>query len=43
MYRFGIQSDTWDPGSVAAQLPGTLFPIPTSEIEANCYLNGSCG
>lgn len=43
MYRFGIQSDTWVPGSAAVEFPGTLFPIPTSEIEANCRLNGSCG
>lgn len=42
MYRFGIQSDSWDPSSVAATVPGTLYPIPSSEIEANCVLNGSC-
>lgn len=43
MYRFGIQSDSWDPASVAATMPGSLYPIPTREIEANCYLNGTCG
>ena len=42
MYRFGIQSDTWDPGSVAMTRPGTLYPIPSSEVDANCLLNGSC-
>jgi hypothetical protein len=29
--------------SVAATLPGTLYPIAQSEIDVNCYLNGSCG
>jgi hypothetical protein len=43
MYRFGISSDAWDPSSVAATLPGTLYPIAQSEIDVNCYLNGSCG
>ena len=42
MYRFGIQSDSWEPTSVAATVPGTLYPIPSREIEANCELNGSC-
>jgi hypothetical protein len=42
MYRFGVTSETWDPGSAALQAPGTLFPIPQGEIEANCHLNGSC-
>ncbi len=42
MYRFGIQSDSWDPGSVAATVPGTLFPVPSDGIAANCHLNGSC-
>ena len=43
MYRFGIQSDQWAPDSDAAMMPGTLYPIPKSEIDVNCYLNGSCG
>jgi starch-binding outer membrane protein, SusD/RagB family len=43
MYRFGIQSDSWEPSSAAASTPGTLYPIPAREIEANCRLNGSCG
>lgn len=42
MYRFGITSYTWDPTSAAMQAPGTLFPIPRTEVEANCHLNGSC-
>jgi starch-binding outer membrane protein, SusD/RagB family len=42
MYRFGIPSDSWEQTSVAATMPGTLYPIPSSEIEANCVLNGSC-
>ena len=42
MYRFGIVSETWVSGSAALEQPGTLFPIPTSEVDANCYLNGSC-
>ncbi len=43
MYRFDIQSDSWEASSAAATMPGTLYPIPTREIEANCKLNGSCG
>jgi len=43
MYRFGVQSDSWAPQSVAATMPGTLYPIPSSEIDANCFLNGTCG
>jgi hypothetical protein len=43
LYRFDIDSDSWDPESVAATEPGTLYPIPRDEINANCYLNGSCG
>jgi hypothetical protein len=39
MYRFGIVSDTWDPASIASLAPGTLFPIPSREVEANCHLN----
>jgi hypothetical protein len=39
MYRFGIVSDTWDPASIAYLAPGTLFPIPSREVEANCHLN----
>ncbi len=42
MYRFGIVSETWVSGSAALEQPGTLLPIPTSEVDANCYLNGSC-
>ncbi len=42
MYRFGLKSDAWDASSVAATLPGTLYPIAQSEIDVNCYLNGSC-
>jgi len=38
MYRFGIESDRWQPESHAATAPGTFFPITIAEIEANCYL-----
>ena len=43
MYRFGLASDGWDPASVVATTPGSLYPIAQSEVDANCYLNGSCG
>jgi len=39
MYRFGITSDEWDLTAVTRTAPGTLFPIPQSEIDANCHLN----
>ena len=39
MYRFGIQSDRWQPESHAAQNPGTFFPITKAEIDANCHIN----
>jgi hypothetical protein len=39
MYRFGIKSDNWETHSVAYTTPGTFFPIPKSEIDANCHLN----
>ncbi len=39
MYRFGIESDRWQPQSHAAANPGTFFPITKAEIDANCYLN----
>ena len=42
MYRFGIQGDEWLATSHAATEPGTLYPIPQSEIEVNCHLNGTC-
>jgi len=43
LYRFGIRSDRWADGSDAATAPGTLFSIPSDEVERNCHLNGSCG
>lgn len=43
MYRFGLTSDAWDSSSVAATLPGSLYPIAQGEIDINCYLNGRCG
>jgi hypothetical protein len=39
MYRFGITSDTWDPTAPASTAPGSLFPIPSDEVDANCHLN----
>ncbi len=39
MYRFGITSNTWLPSSVASLAPGTLFPISSDEVDANCHLN----
>lgn len=42
LYRFGIESDSWESNSIAVTAPGSLYPIPASEIEANCVLNGSC-
>jgi hypothetical protein len=39
LYRFGIRSDSWESGSTAATTPGTLFPIPQSEVDSNCHLN----
>jgi hypothetical protein len=42
MYRFGITDANWQPGSVAVTAPGTLLPITNIEIEANCFLNGTC-
>lgn len=39
MYRFGIISNTWDPTAPAWTAPGTLFPIPSNEVDANCHLN----
>jgi hypothetical protein len=45
LYRFELQADNWIPTSTAVQLPGTLFPIPQSEIDVNCHLNPAeeCG
>jgi len=42
LYRFGQTSPSWVAGSDAIESPGTLFPIPASEGERNCHLNGSC-
>lgn len=39
MYRFGVTSETWEPAAAASRAPGSLFPIPSNEIEANCHLN----
>ena len=39
MYRFGIESDQWEPSSTAHSAPGTFFPITMAEIDANCYIN----
>ena len=39
LYRFGLTADNWDANSVATTVPGTFFPIPRSEIDANCHLN----
>jgi hypothetical protein len=45
LYRFELQADNWIPTSTAVQFPGTLFPIPESEIDVNCHLNPAveCG
>ncbi|MFQ5811119.1 MAG: hypothetical protein ACE5JM_15985, partial [Armatimonadota bacterium] len=39
MYRFGIQSASWQGASPAASAPGTFFPITKAEIDANCHIN----
>lgn len=39
MYRFGIQSDQWQPTRPAATTPGTFLPITIIEIRANCHLS----
>ena len=35
MYRFGVESPEWNDPSPAAQQPGTFFPIPQVERQAN--------
>lgn len=42
MYRFGVQDPLWAGSSAAASAPGTFFPIPQVEQEANCHLAGTC-
>ena len=39
MYRFGIESDNWLPGTEAMTNPGTFFPIAQTEIDANPNVN----
>lgn len=40
LYRFGLESDEWDPGTSATDAPGTFFPIAQTEIEANPNVSG---
>ena len=40
MYRFGVESDNWQPGTAAVTDPGTFFPIAQTEIEANPNVTG---
>lgn len=40
MYRFGVESDNWLPGTEAVMDPGTFFPIAQTEIEANPNIGG---
>jgi len=35
LYRFGDEDPLWQPGSVAVDAPGTLFPITITEIRSN--------
>ncbi len=39
MYRFGIQSPSWQASRSAVTNPGTFLPITKVEIDANCHLN----
>lgn len=39
MYRFGIQSPSWQAASPAYSAPGTFLPITKAEIDANCFIN----
>lgn len=39
-YRFGNQDPLWLPSSVAAESPGTLFPITITEIRSNPNVSG---
>lgn len=41
MYRFGIMSDSWAPGSDATRA-GQMFVIGQSERISNCYILGTC-
>ena len=43
-YRFGIKSDLWLSGSIAANQPGVIFPISIGERQSNTCITtpGSC-
>lgn len=40
LYRFGEQALLWSPTSVAANRPGTFFPISLTEIRSNPQVSG---
>ncbi len=40
MYRFGIVDPKWEPQGETRSAPGTLLPITSVEVRANCHLNG---
>ena len=42
LFRFGLTSPRWTANSRATLVPGSLYPIPASEVAANCHLSGSC-
>jgi hypothetical protein len=39
MYRFGLQSPSWQAASPAVTAPGTFLPITKAEIDSNCHIN----
>ena len=41
-YRFGTASREWLAGTPALAAPGTFFPIPSNECQANPNIPNSC-